>query len=231
MKKVFDNLINCSQTGFLKDRYIGENIRTIFEVIDHLNNEEKRGLIFFTDFEKAFDSIDHNYIFKALEYFNFGKSFINWIKLFYKDAQSCIVNNGHISEFFKIERGVRQGCPLSSYLFILIIEILYKSVQADNNIKGITMFNREIKNTAFADDATFMLDGSHKTFSSLIRKLNDFSKVSGLKLNSKKSIILRSGSLKHSTENFGTKNMFMWTSDSSSTLGICFQNIKINTIN
>ena len=145
MKKVLSNLINNSQTGFLKGRYIGENIRTIFEVIEHLNEEDKPGLIFFADFEKAFDSIDHNFIFKALKYFNFGTSFINWIKLFYKDAQSCIVNNGHMSEFFKIERGVRQGCPLSPYLFILIIEILYKSVQEDNNIKGITMFNREIK--------------------------------------------------------------------------------------
>ena len=112
------------------------------------------------------------------------------------------------------------------YLFILIIEILYKSIQADNDIKGITMFNREIKNTAFADDATFMLDGSQKTFLTLINKLNDFSRVSGLKLNSKKSIILRSGSLKLSTEKFGTKNKFMWTSDNSSTLGILFSNDK-----
>ena len=65
-----------------------------------------------------------------------------------------------MSEFFKIELGVRQGCPLSSFLFILIIKILYKSVQADADIKGITLFNRDIKNTAFVDDATFMLDGS-----------------------------------------------------------------------
>ena len=80
--------------------------------------------------------------------------------------------------FFKIGRGVRQGCPLSPYLFILVIELLYKSVQTDNDIKGINMFNREIKNTAFADDATFMLDGSQTTFLTLINKLNDFSKVS-----------------------------------------------------
>ena len=71
-----------------------------------------------------------------------------------------------------------------------------------------------------------MLDGSRKTFLTLLNKLNDFSKVSGLKLNSKKSILLRSGSLKHSTEDFGTHNKFMWTSDSSSTLGIVFSNDK-----
>ena len=62
---------------------------------------------------------------------------------------------------------------------------MYKSVQTDNDIKGVNMFNREIKNTAFADDATFMLDESQKTFFTLITKLNELSKVSGLKLNNK----------------------------------------------
>ena len=71
-----------------------------------------------------------------------------------------------------------------------------------------------------------MLDGSRKTFLTLLKKLNDFSMISGLKLNGTKSIILRSGSLKHSTETYGTNNKFIWTSDSSSTLGICFSNDK-----
>ena len=167
MKSVLDTIINDSQTGFLKGRYIGENIRTIFEVIEHLNDENKPDLVFFADFEKAFDSIDHNFIFKVLTYFNFGTSFINWIKLFYNDAQSCVINNGYMSDFFKIKRGVRQGCPLSPYLFILTIEILYKSVHNDMNIKGITIYDKEIKNTAFAEDATFMMDGSKSTFEKL----------------------------------------------------------------
>ena len=66
LKKVLNTIINNSQTGFLKGRYIGENIRTIFEVIEHLNDENKPGLIFFADFEKAFDNVDHNFIFKRL---------------------------------------------------------------------------------------------------------------------------------------------------------------------
>ena len=97
MKKVLSSLTHCSQTGFLRGRYIGENIRTIFEVIENLNNDNLPGIIFFADFEKAFDSIDHNFIFKCLTYFNFGTSFINWVKLFYKDAQSCVIDSGYIS--------------------------------------------------------------------------------------------------------------------------------------
>ena len=226
IKKILNTIIHDSQTGFLKGRCIGENIRTIFEVIENLNDENKPGLIFFADFQKAFDSIDHDYIFKVLNYFNFGNSFINWIKLFYNDAQSCVINNGHMSEFFKIERGVRQGCPLSPYLFILAIEVLYKSVQNDDNIKGITLYNREIKNTAFADDATFMMDGSKKTFTTLINKIDSFSKISGLKLNSSKSIILRSGTLKNSIDTFNTNTKFIWTFENAATLGITFSNEK-----
>ena len=67
------------------------------------------------------------------------------IKLFYKNAQNCIVNNGHMSDFFNIERGVRQGCPLSPSLLILTIEILYDAVQNDHNVKGITLNSIDIK--------------------------------------------------------------------------------------
>ena len=227
MKKVLNSLIHSSQTGFLKGRYIGENIRTIFEVIENFNDDNLPGIIFFADFEKAFDSIDHNFIFKCLNYFNFGKSFIDWVKLFYIDAQSCVINNGYTSDFFKIERGVRQGCPLSPYLFILVIEILYNAVRKNEHITGISLNGHEIKNTAFADDATFILDGSKTSFVKLLDIINKFTGMSGLKLNSKKSIMFRTGSLKHSTDTYGTNDKFIWTNDTASTLGIVFANNRL----
>ena len=118
--------------------------------------------------------------------------------------------------------GQKWKTVLSPYLLILVIGLLYKSVQTDNDIKGINMFNREIKKYCFRRRCNFHAGWISKKNLTLINKLNDFSKVSGLKLNSKKSIILRSGSLKHSSEKFGTKNKFMWTSDNASTLGIVF---------
>ena len=102
-------IIHNSQTGFIKGRYIGENIRLLIETIDNAEEENKPGLIFFTNFEKAFDSIDHTYIINCLKHFNFGEDFIKWIQLFCKDAKSCVSNNGYLSDFFPILRGVRQG--------------------------------------------------------------------------------------------------------------------------
>ena len=69
IKDVLQTLIHGSQTGFLKGRYIGENIRVIFDIIDYLNENNKPGLLFFADFEKAFDSLDHCFLLKTLNLF------------------------------------------------------------------------------------------------------------------------------------------------------------------
>ena len=76
IKKFLPNIIDCSQTGFIKGRYIGENIRLIQETIEKLENENLPGLLFFADFEKAFDSISHKYILRCLKSFNFGADII-----------------------------------------------------------------------------------------------------------------------------------------------------------
>ena len=95
------------------------------------------GLLVFLDFEKAFDTIEWPFIHKTFDHFNFGSSTLRWIKLFYHDIESCILNNGWSSNLFKLERGVRQGCPLSPYLFILGAEVLADAIRKHNNIKGI----------------------------------------------------------------------------------------------
>ena len=88
-------LISSDQTGFMKGR---ENIRIIFDTIEHLNRNEQPGMLFFAAFEKAYDSINHKYMFESLKKMNFGIDCIQWIKTFYTDINSIIVNNGNFSE-------------------------------------------------------------------------------------------------------------------------------------
>ena len=94
MKKILPKIINNDQTGFLKGRFIGENIRLIDSIINYTNTEQIPGLLLFIDFEKAINTIEWSFIEKTLKYFNFGTSLVTWIKLFYRDTSSCVQNNG-----------------------------------------------------------------------------------------------------------------------------------------
>ena len=106
LEKVLPLPIGSNQTGYIKGRFIGENIRLISDIIAQHENDQ--GMIFFLDFEKAFDSLEWDNLFRVLEEMNFGPSFRNWVHTFYHNISSCIVNNGHASEFIPLKKRVRQ---------------------------------------------------------------------------------------------------------------------------
>ena len=123
------------------------------------------GLLLFEDFEKAFDSIEWSFIEKTPTHFTFGTPLVSWVNLFCMNISSCVLNNGWASDFFSLNRGVRHGCLLSSYLFILGAEILDNTVRRDTEIRGIKLGNSECKLSQYADDTSMILDGSERSFS------------------------------------------------------------------
>ena len=95
------NVISESQAGFLKGRFIGETTRIIYDVLDYCKTNNIPGLLLTIDFEKAFDTIDWDFIDKTLQSFNFGQSLRKWVKLFFNDSSSPNLNFGYLSDFFK----------------------------------------------------------------------------------------------------------------------------------
>ena len=156
-KKVPPSIIHHNQTGFIKDRYIGETVRSIFDTMDFTVDENIPGSQIFIDFQKAFDSLEWNFLLRCLESFNFGSSLIRWVITFYKNIQSDVINNGIISDFFTLGRGVRLGDPLSPNLFVIAAETLAISIRQNAMLKGITIEKNKTKLLQYADDTTAVL--------------------------------------------------------------------------
>ena len=124
LKSFLPKLIHEDQKGFILGRCISENIRVIYDILFEAKQQEIPWLLLSIDFRQTFDSISWKFIDKTLDYFNFGLSFKRWIKLFQTGSESCILQNGHMTEYFSLLRGCHQGDPISPYILILCAEVL-----------------------------------------------------------------------------------------------------------
>ncbi len=107
LQNVIKSIIHPGQVSYIKGRFIGCNIRLIEDVIHYYDMYNEEGLLLMLDFQKAFDSLEWNFIYKALKMFNIGDSFIKWIQTLYSEPVACVKNNGYLSRTFKLGHGVR----------------------------------------------------------------------------------------------------------------------------
>ena len=131
---------------------------------------------------------------------------------------SCVLNNGHASTFFPLQRGVRQGCPLSGVLFVLGIELFGRALKTNPFIKGILVNNHEIKVSQYADDITVSVRDRDSVVQ-LLDLLQNFSLLSGLEINATKTEAMWLGQWKNNEDTpFG----FKWPKEPILSLGIFF---------
>ena len=179
------NLIHSDRTSFVKGRYIGENIRLISDIMDYTSLQNLPSILMSLDFSKAFDLIEWPFIMKTLDHLNFGTGIKRWVNIFYTNIKSAVQNNGFITSWFKPSKGVRQGCPLSPYLFILSAEVLSNRISQESNVRGIKVFGKEIKLSQFADDTT-LFNADIESLERAFKLVGDFGRIAGLSLNVKK---------------------------------------------
>ena len=119
VKKLLSNLIDARQTANVNERFIGESGRLIHDAIKVCDIQKVSGYLLSVDFEKAFDLLNHRSLIAVLKKYGFGEDFIDWIKILLRDQESCVINGGHTTTYFRLERGARQGDPISAYLLCL----------------------------------------------------------------------------------------------------------------
>ena len=194
ISNVLPFIIHEDQTGYIRTRFIGENIRLIDDIISYTSMRKIPGILLAIDFEKAFDTVKWSFIEKTLHAFNFGENFQKWIKVLHTNIVTTVINNGNTSPYFQPKRGIRQGCPLSAFLFILVAELLAHKIRNDNVIEGILVRDRMIKISQLADDTTCFLKNT-KSIEQLLYVLNCFHQAAGLKINIEKTKAMYLGSL------------------------------------
>ena len=186
------------------------------------------GLLLSIDFEKAFDTVSWSFISDVLDYFNFGNSIKAWVSLFQKGSETCILQNGFMSEVFNLRRGCRQGDPISPYLFILCAEILGKMIRKNNDIKGIIINDKEYKLSQYADDTQLILDGTEKSLKAALDILKTYYIMSGLKINVDKTRALWIGSSCGSSGKLCEEYGLDWSQEPLKILGVTFSPLVFN---
>ena len=154
-----------------------------------------KGFLMTLDTEKAFDSVNHLFLITVLEKYGFKQDFIKWIQSLIRNQESSVINGGTTTNYFKLERGTRQGDPISAYLFILVLEIAFLFIMQNENINGLNIFENTFLYTAYADDTTFFLK-DEKAVIEFMKTFGIFLIFSGLKPNKRKCEIAGLGALK-----------------------------------
>lgn len=190
--------ISHNQSAFLSGRLLTENVLLATEIVQGCNrsNISPRAMLK-VDIRKAFDTVRWDFILSSLKALGLPDRFIGWIRECICTPTFSISVNGHSDGFFKSTRGLRQGDPLSPYLFLLAMESFSKLLQSRFDSGYISYHPKtaelKISHLMFADDMMVFFDGSSSSLHGIYETLDDFAGWSGLQMNREKTTLFHAG--------------------------------------
>ncbi|KAG7564158.1 Reverse transcriptase zinc-binding domain [Arabidopsis suecica] len=198
LKTVLPKFISGNQSAFVKDRLLIENLLLATELVkDYHKYSISSRCAIKIDISKAFDSVQWSFILNALSAMAFPPVFIKWISLCISMASFLVQVNGELAGYFQSERGLRQGCSLSPYLFVISMDILSKMLDNGATLQQFGYHpkckNIGLTHISFADDMMVLIDGKIRSIEGIVSIFDEFAKISGLKISMEKSFMYLAG--------------------------------------
>ena len=190
IKEATDKQLRDNQAGFRKYRSCTDQVATLRLIVEQSLEWNSPLLVNFIDYEKAFDSIDRQTLWKIMRHYGIPQKIVSLIEEMYKDTTCRVLHEGQLTDSFNINTGVRQGCLLSPFLFILAIDWIMK-VGTEGRRNGIqwTLWE-QLDDLDFADDIA-LLSHSQQQLQSKTTALDELSASVGLRIHPGKSKVLR----------------------------------------
>lgn len=186
LERILPKFIFPTQTGFIKGRYILENIITSWEAMEWSHVSSQDTAMFVLDFEKAYDRVEWDFIIMMLEGFGFPSEVCTYVKVLLQDVSTQIDVNGSVSSSIILSRSVRQGCPLALALFVISFDALFyllKDKSLSPKVNGIRLPDaNELMNIKFADDTALFLELTKQNMDNLSLKIQCFGSISGAQI-------------------------------------------------
>ena len=198
LQMVLGETISQSQGAFVAGRQILDVVLVANEAIEDYRRHNKEGWVVKIDFEKAYDNVCWDFLDLVLQKKNFGLKWRSWIRGCLTSVSYSVLINGRPRGKFKGYKGLRQGDPLSPFLFTLVADGLSRLMDRAIETGFVKPWrvgrdNVTVSHLQFADDTIFFLDSEEVSFKNLLIVLGLFCSASGLKINMGKSTILGLG--------------------------------------
>ena len=233
LKYQLPHIISTDQTCSIPGRSILSNLRLMRDIIRYARDKSFEGVILSLDQKKAFDRVDHDFLDKVMQKMNIGPYFRTWVKTIYTNISCNISNNGYLSAPVHISRGVRQGCPLSALLYVILAETFGQAIRANPDIKGVKIpgSRRDVRISQYADDTTLFLT-THDSINKALIQIRIYEAATGARLNFDKTYAMRIGVLDWVKIDILDYPQINWVqNDGIKILGITFFNDYFQTQN
>ena len=224
LKVVLTTIIHEDQNGFIPGRNITHNIRKAMDITRYAHLKKIDAMILSVDFEKAFDRVEYQAMIDIFWYFGIGEFFCKLVNLLFTDFQLAVSNAANLSTYITPSQGLFQGNPISSFTFVIIIEILVINLRSSTSIDSIEIKGIKYLLSQFADDLDLFMKTNSHSLREVLHIITEFGKISGMKINLDKTTLYRIGSCINSNAKFYSQLKIRWSTKPLNILGVFLSN-------